>query len=147
MGALILPADSPQALDAELHCYLAGQRRVLAIIGGAIHHELYLAGIRVYAPEGGLYLLLEFSPFVDSLAQRGIVRDSDLCERLLEETGVAVLPGSAFGMSANTLSARLAYVDFDGERALLDSEQSDHAILRHADKMLRGIDCLREWLA
>ncbi len=176
LGALILPADTPQALsealvglgsetyscapapiqvagiaayelDAELHRFLAGQRRVLAVIGAAIHDELDRAGIRVHAPEGGFYLLLDFSPFADSLAQRGMVRDSDLCERLLEETGVAVLPGSAFGMSANTLSARLAYVDFDGERALLDSEQSDHAILRHADKMLRGIDCLREWLA
>ena len=42
----------------------------------------------------------------------------ELCERLLVETGVAILPGHEFGRPAEELTARLAYVNFDGEQAL-----------------------------
>ncbi len=41
--------------------------------------------------------------------------------RLLEETGVALLPGAAFVRSRAELTARLAYVDFDGASALAAS--------------------------
>ncbi|MEZ5395927.1 MAG: hypothetical protein R2724_24370 [Bryobacterales bacterium] len=37
---------------------------------------------------------------------------------MLEETGVAILPGEEFGRPPEELTARLAYVDFDGSRAL-----------------------------
>ena len=39
-------------------------------------------------------------------------------EKLLEETGVAILPGSAFGRPETELTARMAYVDFDGAKML-----------------------------
>jgi len=41
-----------------------------------------------------------------------------LCEYLLENTGVAALPGTAFGRAPDELSCRLACVDFDGAAAL-----------------------------
>ena len=47
----------------------------------------------------------------------------DLCERLLAETGVAVLPGSESGCPAAELAFRLAYVDFDGEECLAAAEK------------------------
>jgi len=40
----------------------------------------------------------------------------------LEDTGVAILPGADFGRPPEELSARLAYVDFDGARSLTAAE-------------------------
>jgi aspartate aminotransferase len=73
------------------------------------------------APEGGFYLFPDFSeaPVVRRLGLSGAAA---LAERLLEDTGVAILPGSSFGRHDGELQARLAYVDFDGGRALSASD-------------------------
>ena len=179
LGALILPPDAPDGLhdaliglgsetyscapapvqaaelfanelDEELHRFLGGQRRALAVIGAAIHGALVEAGIRVHAPADGFYLLLDFSPYADALATRGIGTDIDLPEHLLDDTGVALLPGRAFGMAETAYTPRLAYVDFDGDAALGDvpTPHCRGDILRHAEKMLarESNGFLEHWL-
>ena len=42
----------------------------------------------------------------------------DLCDAILNETGVALLPGSAFGFNKNKMVTRLSYTDFDGAQFL-----------------------------
>ena len=75
------------------------------------------------APEGGFYLFLDFSPFKESFVEQGVTTGAALCRKLLDDTGVAILPGSAFARPRQELTARLAYVDFDGARALAASEK------------------------
>lgn len=41
-----------------------------------------------------------------------------LMEDILRQTGVAMLPGTAFGRLPEEPCARLAFVDFDGDRAM-----------------------------
>ena len=48
----------------------------------------------------------------------GIITSESLCEDILEKTGVALLPSNVFGFPSTHLSARMAYVDFDGNAAL-----------------------------
>ncbi len=134
-------------LDVEAQRFLAAQRRILRTIGQALYEALRAAGLRVQPPQGAFYMLLDFSPFAERLARRRLVTDLALCDRLLVETGVALLPGSAFGMPAAALTARLAYVDFDGAAALAEPEQSETRLLSYAAKMLAGIAALRDWLA
>ena len=43
---------------------------------------------------------------------------SELCEAILKETGVAMLPGSDFGFKPNKMLTRLSYTDFDGQNFL-----------------------------
>ena len=76
----------------------------------------------MHPPQDGFYLLFDFSSFAEELANRNISTDTQLCDRLLNEQGVALLPGKAFGMSSEALTARLAYVDFDGLAALQEAE-------------------------
>ncbi len=72
-----------------------------------------------------------------------------MCERLLEDTGVATLPGYAFGRPESELSLRLAFVDFDGElalRALSEGETLDEAFLnRHCSRVMEGIRAMAQW--
>ena len=175
LGALMLPPQAPPALhaalvglasetyscaaapiqaaaltayelDAELQAQLADQRRILAAIGTLIHHKLQRAGLRVHPPQGGFYLLLDFRAFADGLARRGITSDGELCDGLLREVGVALLPGTAFGMAADALTARLAYVDFDGQAALDGWAARADGAAHYAARMLQGIERLIDWL-
>lgn len=48
----------------------------------------------------------------------GITTSHEFCESLLEETGIAILSGRDFGRVPEELTARLAYVNFEGKKAL-----------------------------
>ncbi|MBI2565698.1 MAG: aminotransferase class I/II-fold pyridoxal phosphate-dependent enzyme [Candidatus Schekmanbacteria bacterium] len=110
--------------------YLWRARRILAALGREIAARLRAAGLRLADPAGGFYLFPDFAPHRAALARRGIGTSLALTTRLLEETGVAVLPGSAFGQSEAELTVRIAYVDFDGARAMaaLERKPPDYEI-------------------
>ncbi|UCG33185.1 MAG: aminotransferase class I/II-fold pyridoxal phosphate-dependent enzyme, partial [Phycisphaerales bacterium] len=102
--------------------YLWHARRILAALARRCVQMLSEAGIEVCAPAGAFYLYLDFSSLREVLVQRGIHNGAALCDRLLQDSGVAMLPGSAFARPGEELTARLSYVDFDGSRALAASE-------------------------
>ncbi len=102
--------------------YLWHARRILATLGNWCYECMAEAGVRIHPPEGGFYLFVDFSPFSEALVRRGIRDGEALCERLLADTGVAILPGSSFERPEEDLTARIAYVNFDGAKALSASE-------------------------
>lgn len=137
----------------EIEAYLHDSRRVLGGLGRWCGSRLNYAGIRVIKPMGAFYLFPDFEPLRERLAERGIRTGAALCERLLAETGVAVLPGSDFGRPAEELTARLAYVDFDGAAALaavheLDAHDGlDGAWLRrHCGSVVEAVEKICGWL-
>ncbi|MBD3332009.1 aminotransferase class I/II-fold pyridoxal phosphate-dependent enzyme, partial [candidate division GN15 bacterium] len=107
----------------EIEDYLWHTRRILEKLGVQCAELLNDAGVRVHPPVGGFYLFLDFESHREMLVDRGIVDSSSLCERLLEDTGVAILPGAAFSRPREELTARMAFVDFDGSAALAASQR------------------------
>jgi len=78
----------------------------------------------------------------------------ELATRLLDETGVAVLPGSDFARNGEELTARMAYVDFDGQHALEASTCNFQAnglhesfVKEYCPKIVKGFDRLGNWLS
>ncbi len=102
--------------------YLWHVRRILSHLGDRSTKILREAGIQVHSPDGAFYLFLDFSPLSIKLESKGITSSKKLCEKLLQETGVAILPGEAFLCPPEKLTARMAYVNFDGSKALSISE-------------------------
>jgi aspartate aminotransferase len=138
----------------EMEQYLNQSRRVLRHLGRAIWKRLVAAGAAVREPVGGFYLFPDFGPLREKLAARGIATSAHLCERLLEETGVATLPGEDFGRPPHELTLRLAYVDFDGARTLMAAQQIppdqelDAAFLElYCPNVIHGIEALARWVA
>ncbi|HKQ49001.1 MAG TPA: aminotransferase class I/II-fold pyridoxal phosphate-dependent enzyme [Phycisphaerae bacterium] len=136
----------------EIERYLWHARRVLDEIARRSVAILQESGIRVLAPAGGFYLWLDFSARSAELAARGIKTGVALCDHILQETGVAILPGAAFGRSRSELTARLAFVDFDGAKALAASETTPldqglpgGMIEQHAEHLLEGMHRLAAW--
>ena len=134
--------------------YLWHVRRILAGLGQRCTEILHQAGVRVRKPVGAFYVFPDFSPFGEPLAKRDIRDSNTFCERLLEETGVAVLPGVSFQRPAEELTARLAYVDFDGAKALsasetipLDQSLSDEFFSLWCGGVLEATQRLVEWVA
>ncbi|MBK6508979.1 MAG: aminotransferase class I/II-fold pyridoxal phosphate-dependent enzyme [Haliea sp.] len=103
---------------AEIEEYLFQSRRVLSHLAHTLVARLNQAGFDIAPTHGGFYLFLDFAAFGPALGAAGINNSIDLCERLLTDTGVALLPGVAFGRPSSELTVRIAFVDFDGARAL-----------------------------
>ena len=132
--------------------YLVQSRRILSALGQEIAGRLQQAGVKVEPPQGGFYLFPDFGPQADQLLKRGIKTSEELCESLLRDTGVAILPGSEFGRPERELTTRLAYVDFDGSRALeaaesyaLDKPLDAEFAETYCDNVLEAIDLTCEW--
>jgi aspartate aminotransferase len=139
--------------DIQIERYLWHARRILAALGGRCARLLREVGVQVEDPEGAFYLFADFSPLADALARRGIRYSATLCERLLEECGVAMLPGEAFGRPDSELTARLAYVNFDGAKALAASETvpldvplPEAFLEQQCSGPLRALHRLAEWM-
>lgn len=134
--------------------YLWHTRRILATLGGQCADALAQTGLRVLRPTGAFYLFVDFTPVRDRLVARGVRDGTTLCARLLEDTGVAALPGVAFGRSRSELTARLAYIDFDGARALAASENiplheplPEGFVAQHCGRVVEGVHRLAGWVA
>ncbi|RMF57199.1 MAG: pyridoxal phosphate-dependent aminotransferase, partial [Calditrichaeota bacterium] len=102
----------------EIETYLTRCRIVLRALARHCTQKLKDVGIKIYEPRGAFYLFPSFSPLQEKLEAHGITTSPQLCKRILEETGVAGLPGTSFGRPEHKLTLRLAYVDFDGEKVL-----------------------------
>lgn len=139
---------------AEIERYLAASRRILASLGRHAWQRLVdEAGCSMPEPVGGFYLFPDCSAHRDGFARHGLHTSTALCERILRDTGVACLPGSAFGRPESELTLRLAYVDFDGARAIAASEQIpgatplDAAFLQtYCPSVVTGVDRLVDWI-
>jgi aspartate aminotransferase len=143
-----------QAFDGspEIEAYLKHARRILHSLGRWTTDKLREAGARLRDPKGAFYLFPDFEALRSRLEARGIENSRQLCARALDETGVAFLPGDDFG-TVGKLTARLAYVDFDGAAALAASKQLgdqeiDESFLRtHCESVVLGIEKLCDWLS
>ena len=136
----------------EIERYLAQSRSVLAALGNLLARRLADAGAAVLPPEGAFYLFPDFSPLRERLEGRGIRTSVEMCRSLLEDTGVATLPGSDFGQPPKELTTRLAYVDFDGARALAAAEKvrageplDEMFVRRYCGRVVDAVDRMCDW--
>ncbi len=138
---------------ADIDAYLRDSRRILRALGRWSATQLQQAGTNIPMPVGGFYLFPDLSPLRDRLAARGMKTSAEVCAQLLEDTGVAILPGNHFGRSERELTVRLAYVDFDGDQALSaaqlvtnDEPLSDAFVAEHCPKVVTAIERMCAWL-
>ncbi|PLW81271.1 aspartate aminotransferase [Kineobactrum sediminis] len=138
---------------ADIDDYLHHSRRVLKTVGEYLHKRLTDMRVPTRKPEGGFYLFPDFSAYHDALASKDIKTSPALCNALLEDTGVAILPASDFGFMPDVLSARLAFVDFDGAGALAasagdyaDRDMDETFVAETCPRLKLAMDRLGDWL-
>jgi len=122
--------------------YLNSVKKILSFTASYVYENLKSNVINITKPEGGFYLFPEFNNAKFSSS-------SEMCKDILNKTGVALLPGSDFGLDSNKMLARLSYTDFNGANFLkntLGSKKLDTADLKkNAPNIVEGIDALKDW--
>ena len=72
-----------------------------------------------------------------------------MCEAILKETGVAMLPGSDFGFKPKKMLTRLSYTDFDGTKFFNNVSNynfvDDDMIKKYAPNVAEGVSKLSNW--
>jgi aspartate/methionine/tyrosine aminotransferase len=82
----------------ELVDRVSAARRLHGSVATAVAEVFAAVGCAVMPPQGGFYVWPDFSPLRALLAERrGVTTSADLARVLLDEHGIAVIPGSAFG--------------------------------------------------
>jgi len=131
-----------EAYTGNYKPYLANVKKILSLIGNYVYKNLKSNVINVSKPEGGFYLFPEFSNTKFSSSP-------DMCKDILNKTGVALLPGSDFGMDNNKMLARLSYTDFNGANFLKNtsgSKKLDEAdIIKYAPNIVEGVTKIKKW--
>lgn len=130
--------------------YVVRCRNVLAALAEAIYEKLQKTDIDVLPAQGGFYVFPDFHAYRSKLHERQIFTSRELCDALLQDTGVAILPGTDFGRPPTELTARLAFVDFDGSVALYnypDNNFLDQDYLHNScGKTIKAVDIIIDWV-
>ena len=122
--------------------YLNKVVEILYFTGNYVYENLKSNVVNITKPEGGFYLFPEFinAKFSSS---------SEMCKDILNKTGVALLPGSDFGIDSSKMLARLSYTDFNGSDFLnntLGRNKLDDADLKkNAPNIVDGVAALKDW--
>lgn len=139
---------------AALECYqrfdeikpdLDKQNRIHQIAAQYLYQRFVACGLNVHKPKGAFYMLPDFLPFKEKLSQKGIENDVQLCEIILKEAKLALLPGSEFGMPKEALSVRVASVDYDGVKAM--QLPLDDVFAQVMENLVAGCDRLQAFIS
>ena len=131
------------AYNSDQSEYLKKARTILKGVGNYIHEILKSNNTIVNKPEGGFYLMPEF-------VNKNFSNSSKMCNDVLIKTGVALLPGTDFGLPPEKMIARLSFTDFDGKKFmqnLKNNTKVDENLLRKfAPKIVEGTKRLKGWV-
>ena len=131
-----------EAYEGDYEDYKLKVRAILNAVGNYVYNHLKSNKILITPPQGAFYLMPEFR-------SKKFKSSSQLCDTILNETGVAMLPGSDFGFHPKKMLTRLSYTDFDGIeffRNISNSKSiSEKMVKMYAPNVVEGTTKLSNW--
>ena len=123
--------------------YLETSRNILKAVGEYVYENLKSNKVIINKPQGGFYLMPEF-------LDKKFKNSKEMCENLLNNTGVVLLPGSDFGIPKDKMIARLSFTDFNGDNFMKKITNSTNInlddISKFAPKVVEGTKRIKEWV-
>jgi aspartate aminotransferase len=131
-----------EAYEGDHSDYKTKTKNILRSIGNYVYNHLKSNKVLINPPQGAFYLMPEF-------LNNKYKNSSKLCEAILEETGVAMLPASEFGFKPKKMLTRLSYIDFNGAeflKAPINGKMLDDKIIeKYAPNVVEGTEKLSNW--
>ncbi len=131
-----------KAYEGNFKDYKNKTTNILRSVGNYVYNNLKSNKVLINPPQGAFYLMPEFP-------NKKFKNSTELCETILDETGVAMLPASDFGFNPKKMLTRLCYIDFDGKRFLNSNINGklldDKIIEEYAPNVVEGIKKLSNW--
>ena len=131
------------AFEGDHKQYILKSKKILKSVGEYVYKNLKSNNIIMNKPMGGFYLLPEF-------LNKKFANSSILCDEILNNLNIALLPGSDFGFDDKKMITRLSFTDFDGNKFMnnidLNSDINDEHIKLYAPKVVEGVNKLKSWV-
>ena len=131
-----------EAYDGDYEHYRLKVRSILNAVGTYVYNNLKSNKILINPPQGAFYLMPEFK-------NKKFKSSSQLCEAILNDTGVAMLPGSDFGFKPKKMLTRLSYTDFDGVEFFKNVSDyksiNEEMVKKYAPNVVEGTTKLSNW--
>jgi aspartate aminotransferase len=131
-----------EAYQGNYDAFKLKTTNILQAVGMYVYENLRSNKVLINRPQGGFYLMPEF-------INKKYKTSSDMCVAILKETGVALLPGSAFGFRPNKMLVRLSFTDFDGSNFLKNISSgknvSKYDVEKFAPNVAAGVKILSNW--
>ena len=131
-----------EAYSGDYSDYKSKVTKILSAIGNYVFNNLRSNKVLINPPQGAFYLMPEF-------LNNKFKNSSELCQAILNETGVAMLPASDFGFRPNKMLTRLSYTDFNGDNFFKNISSSGNIsfdeIRKYAPNVVEGIKMLSNW--
>jgi len=122
--------------------YINNSRNILKAVGNYVYENLKSNKVLINKPQGGFYLMPEF-------LNKRFNTSSEMCDNILKEKNVALLPGSDFGFDKTKMLARLSFTDFNGQEFMNNIKNgkkiNNDLILKFAPKIIEGVNRLKKW--
>jgi len=131
-----------EAYEGDFSEYKAKTLNILRSVGNYVYNNLKSNKVLINPPQGAFYLMPEFP-------NKKYKTSTELCESILDEIGVAMLPASDFGFAPKKMLTRLCYIDFDGSeflKAPINGKILDDKIIeKYAPNVVEGVEKLSNW--
>ena len=131
-----------EAYSGDYTDYKKNIIKILSSVGNYVFNNLKSNKVLLNRPQGAFYLMPEF-------INNKYKNSAELCQAILDEIGVAMLPASDFGFKSSKMMTRLSYTDFNGTEFLknIPSEEiiSDKIIEKYAPNIVEGVGKLSIW--
>jgi aspartate aminotransferase len=131
-----------EAYEGNFSEYKNKTVNILRSVGNYVYNHLKSNKVLINPPEGAFYLMPEFP-------NKKYKTSTELCEAILDATGVAMLPASDFGFNSKRMLTRLCYIDFDGSEFLnakINGKMLDDSIVeKYAPNVVEGTKRLSNW--
>lgn len=134
----------------EVNSFIDKTCEIHRFVGEYLCDRFLKMGLNCPKPEGSFYLFPDFENYREKLRKRGIITCNRLCDVLLKQAYVAVLPASDFYLPASNLGVRVASVDYDGEIVLKEwtsaQDMNEKKISEFFPNLKKGCDSLERFL-
>ncbi len=131
------------AFNSNHEEYILKSKKILKAVGEYVYRNLSSNNIIMNKPMGGFYLLPEF-------LNKKFDSSSMLCDEILANLNIALLPGSDFGFDQKRMIVRLSFTDFDGDTFMKNINEktdiNDELIKLYAPKVVEGVNKLKSWV-
>jgi aspartate aminotransferase len=140
--------------DVEAH--IRDSASVHGIVAPWMQRGLVSANvIKCAPPTGAFYIYPDFDAARAGLSSKGVRNSADLSKWLLEQWGVATLPGICFGEEPERLTLRLSCTDYDGAAVLeayrrekpADQAARDAFVRKYCPNTAKGIEQINKAIA
>jgi aspartate aminotransferase len=142
--------------DEEIEDDIRTCRAIHRIMGAHLSRMASeIDGVTATTPKGGFYFLADFNALAGDLQRAGVASSDDLAHSLIAHPHhISTITGEAIMADADNYAARIAFVDYDGKRAMDLYRQAPPAsaaaewefMEAAAPRMVAGMEELSRWV-